>query len=177
MLNKIILLILLLIPACGEDGKMGVPGQDGAVGKAGADGRDGADVEVGELSIFVDRTATPWDENNFTFLHIDAVILLPNSFEVSSLGRKENGGWLDFRLGSQVFCYQGRVNSRRYEFKYKKADGAVTGCDQNNDKSENPVNLNVKLVSASQIQIIPRAPRFDVMVEFKFPYIGVEDVR
>ena len=170
--------------SCGKDGVPGpagvagvpgIDGKDGLDGTDGSDGKDGNSAVTGMLSLTVDRSAIPWNVNNKTTMPIKAVVNLPTTFTIPSMSKKDNGGWFDFILGNQVFCYQGRFNTREFQFSYKKLPGAGTGCDQNNDKFQGVVSLVVLVQSGETVQIIPRAPRYDVVETFEFPYIGVEN--
>jgi hypothetical protein len=166
---KYFILIILLLGSCGKRGKQGL------MGVSGESGSDGLSSVTGEIVISVDRASTPWSDNNKTELEVDAVFQLPESFTINGITNTENGGWFDIILGDQTFCYQGKIGTKKYEFKYKKMINHSQGCDQNNEKDTGVISLIILVEANSIIQVIPRAPRYDVVEEFLFPYIGVEN--
>lgn len=149
---------------------------DGSDGQDGAAGAAGDSVEALTVELTVDRSLTPWADNNSLTIDFDGYIQLPESFTVPELTQNENGGWLDFIVGDVTLCYQGRVGQKRYEFKYKKTDGYTDGCDQNNEKDDTYTNFYVMVEDGDTFQIIPRAPRFNgITVDFEFSAVGLKD--
>lgn len=172
-----VVLLMTLALAMVSCGGKDVPGPAGPTGSRGAQGPAGSDGSSAISDIYritVDRAATPWSDNNRIIADVDGVLQLPRQFEIPAISNNENGGWFDFVIGDVVYCYQGRVGTKRYEFSYVKTSGATTGCDTNSDKSTDMVSFFASFKSGDVIQVIPRAPRYDVVEEFEFPYVGVE---
>lgn len=149
------LLFLLLMISCGEHIEISQPN---LVDEQGVDGTSAA---FSELIISVDRSATPWQDNNLKEASGDMLVYLPSSFEFTNLTSTENGGWIDIVLDKQRFCYQGKFGTRIYEYKYKKVESHTEGCDKNNEKFIGSVQLQGFVKNKKIIQIIPRAPRLD----------------
>lgn len=169
MRNFVLLVLLTTLLSCGKDGSNGLNGVNGGDGKDG----DSAVAEIVTIED-VDRSATPWASNNKITIDKDGFIILPDSFTIDSITNTENGGWFDFIVGDVVFCYQGKVGKRQYDFKYKKSAGATTGCDTNSDKDTGLVILYALIESGEDLQVIPRAPRYDAVEDFSFAFVGAE---
>ena len=163
--NYVLLATLLLTIGCGK----------GDAGITGAAGKSGASAKFSSIVLPLDRAATPWDDNNKTEVNYDQMVYLPSSFEFSNLTNTENGGWIDVKIGSETFCYQGKISTRIYDFKYKKIDGHVNGCDSNNEKFTGKTSFQVLAKKDSIVQAIPRAPRLNgVYNELELVTLGVE---
>lgn len=170
----------ILFNACGEfKGNTGATGPTGPKGDAGP---SGTTPEPVTLTVSVDRSLTPWSDNNFSEIAATGFVELKNSFSVPELAQNENGGWIDFIVYDSQnnavshFCYQGQIGSKSYNFSYKKVDNAVQGCDSNSEKDTGIVSMVVGLEKGGKFQIIPRAPRFNgiPVQKFNFFYLGVK---
>lgn len=159
-------ILSLLLASCGQDMYLVETGTGDKTGAV-------TGPNSGIYSLVVDRSATPWADNNKLEADVDGVLYLPDSFSIPSMSNTDNGGWFDFVVGSEVYCYQGKFGTRTFEFSYKKYDGATNGCDSNSEKTTEVFSMYVAFESGDIIQVIPRAPRYDVSEEFTFPYIGI----
>lgn len=157
--------IALLAVACGSDVKyIGVPGPKGDQGSSGQSGKN---VVASHVTVKdIDRSLA-WDSFNVE-LSSNGIMMLPGNFKLEALTNTENGGWIDFYIGDQTYCYQGVVGKKEYNFKYKKTAGHVDGCDANNEKETNAVSLTVEFSSGDEFGLVPRAPRLNGIV---FDYV------
>jgi hypothetical protein len=161
-----LLILTALLASCGQDyGYI-------ALG-TGDEGKNVSGPNSGVYTITVDRSATPWSSNNRLEADRDGVVYLPDSFDIPSMTNTDNGGWFDIIVGEEVYCYQGNFGTRTFEFSYKKAEGATTGCDTNSDKTTEAFGMHAAFESGDTVQVIPRAPRYDVIEDFNFPFVGI----
>lgn len=158
----------------GETGAIGSIGPIGETGVAGENGSDGKSSKETVVTLVVDRTLVPWDFNNKITLDRDGVMLLPQTFLVNALPQVETTGWLDFKVGDQIYCYQGINNTKTYSFKYKKIAGVTSACDLNNDIDVDAVSNFANFQANDVFQIIPRSTRFVGVISFKIPAIIIE---
>lgn len=156
-----------------------VPGDQGLQGESGKNGEDGKDGKNIISSTFtiknIYRNTTPWD-NFYVESDNNGKVLLPEKFTINALTSNENGGWIDVYIGSQTFCYQGKTNTKLYEFKYKKLSGANTGCDTNNDKEPNATSFIAEVKINDKVGVVPRSPKLqDITWEISFSAFLVEN--
>jgi hypothetical protein len=163
----------------GEKGDQGVDGKDGstgATGAAGLDGVDGVDGAVGpsgygpsmfSISVELNRQLLPWADNNKEVVGVPFIIGVPGSFTVQEISTT-GSGWIDIVTDKQVLCFQKAVSTKRFDFSYKKLDGALTGCDTNDDKDLSFSFLGI-IEGEEFFQMIPRDPRLqDIVPVFNF---------
>ena len=143
----------------GTDGINGIDGIDGVAGTNGTNGTDGTDgtsiVQV-IIVVVVNRDLAPWSTNNLITLTNDGTIIVPTSFTISTLSGTSGSGWIDFKVGNEVYCYKRVTNTKNYLFSYKKILNAITGCDSDSDKDLNPTIYSTRILSGNILQIIPR---------------------
>jgi hypothetical protein len=151
--------------AKGEQGEQGLPGAQGdpgLPGEPGAPGANGTSVTVNAVTLTVDRSLVPWEDHNKITFTTTTYVLLPYRFTVPQItGSLNGGGWLDFVVGSRVYCYQREANKKSFVLMYLKLAGATTGCDTNSDKDDNTILTDPLIAfSTDVLQIIPREPKF-----------------
>lgn len=164
----------------GEQGPEGPEGQQGDTGEQGQQGANGASATYKQLIIDVDRTKVPWIDNNKITVPNDGVLFFNFTFSVEQItGSLNGGGWLDIKVGSNVYCLQRKANTKMFELVYKKLPAATTGCDSNSDKDLNVVlNSNLLTLSVTKdtvLQVIPREPKLQgIVVPLVFYLLTVE---
>jgi hypothetical protein len=159
-MKKTLLLIttILLLTSCNEEIEL-APATNKTKEVEVVNGSDGASAVLDSVILPVDRENIPWSSNNEILAPYDLIVYLPASFEFPDMTRPDNSGWIDITINDEVFCYQGKFNTRIYEFSYKKTATATTGCDSNSDKFGGKVTMYAKAKKDQVLRIIPRAPR------------------
>lgn len=151
---------------------------NGTAGTPGANGQDGKSARLVQLAFPVDRSL-PFETSNGTVVGVTGVVILPWSFTINAIISTTGGpGWIDVRVegtsGRQVACYQRVINSKRFDFVYRKTPGVTTGCDSNSDQDGDMASPNLTVEAGETLRVIPREPKLaGIVPTFRFQVIGI----
>jgi len=158
----------------GPQGPTGAQGPQGPVGPAGP---QGPSVIATVIIVVANRDITPWDTNNLTLIPKNGIITVPTTFTISALSGTTGSGWIDFRVGDDVYCFQRTVGTKTFVFSYKKTIGATSGCDLVSDQDNSiAVSFSTRVLAGQSVQVVPREPKMAGIgnILFTFNYLKEE---
>lgn len=108
-----------------------------------------------------------WTGANSHLLTRAGAIDVPELFFLSQVDiTNPQGGWIDLRIGTAVFCYQRQKKSTEYLLVYKKTTLATHGCDYTNETEQDSTawSLTVPVGIGTIVRVIPRDPKLQSLV-------------